>query len=76
MHFRLPVVAMPLGDLPGLLANGGGWLVSGVDCEAFAQALQAALDRTPHALDVSSATRDRFQVEVVAAAFAETIRST
>jgi glycosyltransferase involved in cell wall biosynthesis len=75
MHFHLPVVAMPVGDLPGLLAHGGGWLASSVDSEAFTQALQASLHGASHALDVPPATRDRFQVGVVATAFEETFRS-
>lgn len=48
MAMQLPVVAMPVGDLPALLAEGdAGDLATHVDADAFAQAITAALARPP-----------------------------
>ncbi|NCT66719.1 MAG: glycosyltransferase family 4 protein [Rhodanobacteraceae bacterium] len=48
MKMGLPVVAMPVGDLPGLVAgHGTGHIASATSAEAFAHALARALDDAP-----------------------------
>ncbi len=54
MKSGLPVVSMPVGDLPALLSGGGvGMLAGAASFEAFACAITAALGRPP-ALDAES----------------------
>lgn len=74
LAYGLPVVSMPVGDLSGLLAEGGGWVASRIDGEAFARALRSSLDPVPGILDALPALRERFRVEAVAASFAATLR--
>lgn len=48
MKMRLPVIAMPVGDLPGLVAgNGTGHVASTVSAEEFSRALMRALHDAP-----------------------------
>lgn len=63
MHFRVPVVAMPVGDLPGLIQNLGGWVTRSVDSCDFAKSIAQALSvvemgvnrPSVHPFDVSNA---------------------
>lgn len=70
LAYGVPVVSMPVGDLPALLADGGGWVASRVDGGAFAQALRSSLKPVPGILDALPTLRERFRVDAVAAAFA------
>ncbi len=74
LAYGLPVVSMPAGDLPGLLVDGGGWVASAVDGDAFAQALRSSLAPAPGVLDALPALRERFRVAAVARAFADARR--
>jgi len=48
MKLQLPVVSMPVGDLPALITHSHvGVLACRVDAEAFAKALQSALNQPP-----------------------------
>lgn len=48
IKMQLPVISMPVGDLPALIIRHGvGVLAVGVDAQAFAKALQEAMNRTP-----------------------------
>ena len=57
LAYGLPIVAMPVGDLPVLLAEGGGWLSASVDAESFLRAMQASLGPSPAPLPVKLAAR-------------------
>lgn len=68
LAFGLPVVSMPVGDLPGLLAGGGGWVAGRVDGQAFAEAIRAALVADPAVLEALPGLRRRFDIDAVARA--------
>lgn len=72
MKFSLPVVAMPVGDLPGLIGEGTGWLAERVDAEAFCAAIRAALGPGYGTEAVESMNR-RFSIEKIAADIAASI---
>jgi glycosyltransferase involved in cell wall biosynthesis len=65
MKMRLPVVSMPVGDLPGLVAGGGvGHLAGAVTAEAFAIAIANALRQPPaESRAAIEAMAERFAVE-------------
>jgi glycosyltransferase involved in cell wall biosynthesis len=65
MKMRLPVVSMPVGDLPGLVAEGGvGHLAAAVTAEAFAHCIAKALRQPPaESLAAIDAMAERFAVE-------------
>ncbi len=73
MAYGLPVVSTPIGDLPDLLAEGGGWLASEVSGRAFAEALRASLVPESGLLDALPALSERFRVRAVAAEFAASL---
>jgi glycosyltransferase involved in cell wall biosynthesis len=75
LAYGLPVVSMPIGDLPDLLSGGGGWLARDVGAEAFADAIRASLDPSARVLEALPALRERFRIASVAAAFAASLRS-
>jgi glycosyltransferase involved in cell wall biosynthesis len=66
LAYGLPIVAMPVGDLPGLLADGGGWLAPSVDADGFAQALRASFGPSPPGFPAVLA--ERFDLGRVASA--------
>lgn len=74
LAYGLPVVSMPIGDLPDLLADGGGWLASEVGGDAFAQALRMASLGPPPGYNALSVLRKQFNVFQVASAFADSLR--
>lgn len=43
MHFSVPVIAMPVGDLPGLVTGGVGHLAARVDAHSYSSAISASL---------------------------------
>lgn len=48
MKMQLPVISMPVGDLPALIAQYGvGVVVSRIDAEALANAMQTAMNKSP-----------------------------
>lgn len=65
MKFGLPVVAMPVGDLPELIVAGTGWLSRSVDPHAFANAIQECLRSQvqPSALETMAGT---FSLDTIA----------
>lgn len=65
MKMRLPVVSMPVGDLPGLVADHGtGHVASDVTADAFAQAMRRALDSAPCHCSLALAAMDaRFDLD-------------
>ncbi len=73
MAYRLPVVSMPVGDLPTLLSDGTGWLADAVTGDAFARALRASLHCGHHEAAIESLAM-RFDVDAQARSFAESIR--
>lgn len=75
LAYGLPVVSTPVGDLPALLAEGGGWLAAGVDSQEFAQALRSATLCTTPGHDALLSLRSRFSVSRIASEFAATLRS-
>jgi len=74
LAYGVPVVSMPVGDIPDLLADGGGWLATEVSGFAFAQAIKVSLEPSPDVLEVLSALRERFRVKSIARGFAETLQ--
>jgi glycosyltransferase involved in cell wall biosynthesis len=73
LAFCVPIVSMPVGDLPGLLGGGAGWVADGVSATAFADALRRSLATQPVAGAIEAARR-QFDVELVAARFAQRVR--
>lgn len=73
MAYRLPVVSMPVGDLPTLLSDGAGWLADAVTGDAFARALRASLHYGHNEAAIESLAM-RFDVDAQARSFAESIR--
>lgn len=65
LAYGLPIVAMPVGDLPVLLADGGGWLSASVDSVGFLHALRASFGPPPG--PVPAALAERFDLARVAA---------
>jgi len=57
LAYGLPIVAMPVGDLPLLLAEGGGWLSASVDVNGYLAAVQASLGPSPAPLPAALAAR-------------------
>lgn len=74
LAFGVPIVSMPVGDLPKLLAGGGGWVASDVAGPAFARAIRQSLGSDPAVLDALPALRERFDVNAVARAFVRSFR--
>lgn len=66
LAYSLPVVAMPVGDLPTLLDRGGGWLAPAIDAGGFLQALRASFGAAPAPLPAALA--ERFDLDSVSAA--------
>lgn len=69
LAYGLPVVSTPIGDLPDLLAGGGGWLAREVSGPALAEALRASLAPAPGLLDALPPLCKRFSVQAVANEF-------
>ncbi|MGO1000004.1 glycosyltransferase [Lysobacter sp. CA196] len=65
MKFALPVVSMPVGDLPTLIGEGTGWLARSVDADAFAEAIRVSL-RSDHDEAALGAMNERFSIERIA----------
>lgn len=65
LAYGLPIVAMPVGDLPALLADGGGWLSASIDSEGFLKAIRASFGPSPKPLP--AALVERFDLTGVAA---------
>jgi glycosyltransferase involved in cell wall biosynthesis len=65
MKMRLPVLSMPVGDLPGLVADGGvGRVASAITARAFADCICAALHEPPARSEAAlAAMAQRFAVE-------------
>ena len=61
--YGLPIVAMPVGDLPRLLANGGGWLSPHVDSNGLVQAIRSSFSAP--AQPIPSNLRQRFNLDSV-----------
>lgn len=67
--YGVPVVSAPVGDMPNLLAEGGGWIASAVTSEAFLAEMRASLDPSQSILDALPALRERFCVGKIASSF-------
>ncbi|HKX80269.1 MAG TPA: glycosyltransferase [Novosphingobium sp.] len=65
MKFALPVVSMPVGDLPSLIREGTGWLALSVDADAFADAIRACL-HSGHDDGALGSMNERFSLERIA----------
>ncbi|ALN79349.1 glycosyl transferases group 1 family protein [Lysobacter antibioticus] len=65
MKFSIPVISMPVGDLPALIGCGTGWLAKSVDASAFASAIGASL-LSGHDDAAIRAVSDRFAIEKIA----------
>lgn len=65
MKFSIPVISMPVGDLPALIGCGTGWLAKSVDASAFANAIRASL-LSGHDDAAIRAMNDRFAIEKIA----------
>ena len=70
MKFDLPVIAMPVGDLPELMIPGVGTLARSVDAASYAEAIRTSLAASydTHALH---ALAERFSLQNVAASLAD-----
>lgn len=73
MAYRLPIVSMPVGDLPALLSTGAGWLSELVSAEAFARAVRASLTGG-HSETAVETLAARFNVDEQARAFARSLQ--
>ncbi|PJK00502.1 hypothetical protein CO641_00480 [Lysobacteraceae bacterium NML91-0213] len=63
---------MPVGDLPALLARGGGWVAEGVDAEEFVEAIRSSL--SAYGALANPELVDDFQIASVARGFAQAVR--
>ncbi len=68
MHFRVPVVAMPVGDLSGLVTEESGFLASEVTASAYAAAMLASLQDSV-AVRTDQGTDKRFSTSAVVETF-------
>lgn len=57
MAFGIPVVSMPVGDLPTLLSRGEGWVASAITGVAFSAALAESLANQADAAAIAAAAR-------------------
>lgn len=73
MKFSLPVVSMPVGDLPALIGSGTGWLAHRVDAEAFAAAIRVSL-ASEHDDAAIQNMSERFAIEKIAERIAAVAR--
>lgn len=71
LSYDLPLVCMPVGDLPALLKDGGGWIASSVSSRGFAEAIRSSLSGPPagHG-EALTHLRSKFDVTQVAAKIA------
>jgi len=69
LAFGVPVVSMPVGDLPDLLLNGGGWVAATVTAEAFVAAIRESFAPSPGVLEAIPALRERFRIQSIAREF-------
>lgn len=69
--FGIPVVSMPVGDLPELLAQGGGWVAESVDGASFASAMRASTAQNVEPQPMPPQLRARFSLDQVAEGFAQ-----
>ncbi|MGJ7901090.1 glycosyltransferase [Lysobacter sp. 1R34A] len=65
MKFALPVVSMPVGDLPSLIGEGTGWLARSVGADAYADAIRACL-HSGHDDVALGSMNERFSIERIA----------
>jgi glycosyltransferase involved in cell wall biosynthesis len=65
MAFGIPVVSMPVGDLPTLLVRGEGWVASAITGAAFSAALAESLANQPDVAAIAAAAR-RFDLGLAA----------
>lgn len=72
MKLGLPVVSMPVGDLPQLVTNDTGILASDLSAPAFANAIRKALDSSPSRFRLQG-MRDRFDLGKAAQALINTL---
>ena len=70
LAFGIPVISMPVGDLPELLAQGGGWLADQVTGDAFAAAIRESLTDVAGTCVTPPGLRVRFSLDQIAARFA------
>lgn len=73
MKFGLPVVSMPVGDLPALISRGTGTLATTVDPASYADALRASLD-SDFDPDALRSMAEQFSLESTAAAIVAVAR--
>lgn len=73
MKFSLPIVSMPVGDLPVLIGEGVGWLAQRVDAKAFAEAISASLG-SDHDEVAMGTMNQRFAIEKIAERIVATTR--
>jgi len=74
MKFSLPVVSMPTGDLPALIAQGTGWLAERIDAPAFAAAIRQCLSGA-HDAQALGEMNERFSIESIADRIATMVRN-
>jgi len=72
MKLGLPVVSMPVGDLPQLVTSDTGVLASDLSAPAFATAIRKVLDTNPTQFRLE-AMRDRFDIGRAAQAIITTL---
>lgn len=64
LAYELPIIAMPVGDLPSLLSQGGGWLSPRVDSDGLVQAIRDSFSSPPAPMPAE--LRQRFDLDRVA----------
>lgn len=69
LTYGVPVVSTPVGDMPDLLTEGGGWVSSAATGEAFLLAMRASLSPSQSVLDALPVLRERFSISRVARRF-------
>ena len=74
MAFGIPVVSMPVGDLPTLLSRGEGWVARTIAGAAFSAALVESLESLPDAAAIAVAAR-RFDPGLAADNMARRLQS-
>jgi glycosyltransferase involved in cell wall biosynthesis len=68
LAFGVPVVSMPVGDLPSLISNGIGWLAANVSSEAFVGAIRASLADNDCGMYLDDTVR-KFDLKKITASF-------
>lgn len=77
LKMKLPVISMPVGDMPQLVSESGGFLAKSVSAEAFSEALVCALNSPPVGISLGlERVAEIFSLEAVARKIVDRSRKT